>query len=122
MDEAIKQEWVAALRSGEYTQGIAVLSGKEGKDCCLGVLCKLAVKHSVIVPPTEYGRCFVYGYKMDSAILPDEVCDWAKISADGYLQEPFNSKYTGGNISALTSANDDGYSFNEIADIIEAQF
>ena len=45
MDKDIKTQWVGALRSGEYTQGIGSLkskgSDKELSHCCLGVLCTL---------------------------------------------------------------------------------
>lgn len=33
-----KKEWLAALRSGEYTQGIGSLHWGDGRMCCLGVL------------------------------------------------------------------------------------
>lgn len=39
-----KQEWIAALRSGEYTQGYSFLCRKTLKStsfCCLGVYCDL---------------------------------------------------------------------------------
>jgi hypothetical protein len=41
MDADLKAKWVEALRSGEYEQGSLYLR-KEGKHCCLGVLCELA--------------------------------------------------------------------------------
>lgn len=43
MDRELRDKWVAALRSGEYKQGLNQLRGKDedGTDtfCCLGVLC-----------------------------------------------------------------------------------
>lgn len=41
MDAQLKAKWVEALRSGEYRQGTMYLR-REGKHCCLGVLCELA--------------------------------------------------------------------------------
>ena len=41
MKAEIKTEWVAALRSGEYTQGQGWLKSADGRYCCLGVLCTL---------------------------------------------------------------------------------
>ncbi len=41
MDAELKTKWVEALRSGEYEQGIMYLR-RDGKHCCLGVLCELA--------------------------------------------------------------------------------
>lgn len=40
MDPAIKEKWVAALRSGAYEQGRNQLRTANGY-CCLGVLCDL---------------------------------------------------------------------------------
>ncbi len=46
MDADLKQRWVAALRSGEYTQGTNSLVANapgtgQPTHCCLGVLCEL---------------------------------------------------------------------------------
>ena len=38
MDQELKAKWVAALRSGTYTQGRAKLKDEAGAMCCLGVL------------------------------------------------------------------------------------
>lgn len=41
----LKERWVAALRSGEYLQGhgaLAVNYGSAERNCCLGVLCRVA--------------------------------------------------------------------------------
>ena len=53
MNPQIKQQWLAALKSGEYHQGRKFLRyQKDYNDtyqcyCCLGVLCDLAVKAGV---------------------------------------------------------------------------
>lgn len=44
MNPNIKEQWVAALRSGEYTQGQQTLRTRNDTFCCLGVLCDLAAK------------------------------------------------------------------------------
>lgn len=53
MDKAVKERWVAALRSGKYRQGREYLREDpedrhhHAKFCCLGVLCKVeGVEHS----------------------------------------------------------------------------
>lgn len=38
MDKDVKEDWLEALRSGEYVQGRGFLD-KNDKQCCLGVLC-----------------------------------------------------------------------------------
>lgn len=44
MNPELKAKWVAALRSGKYEQGHEYLN-KDGKFCCLGVLCDVAGLH-----------------------------------------------------------------------------
>ena len=39
MTPELKAQWIAALRSGEYTQGRGALKTGDGGYCCLGVLC-----------------------------------------------------------------------------------
>lgn len=41
MNQEIKNQWVAKLRSGEYEQGYNALRSKDNKYCCLGVLCDI---------------------------------------------------------------------------------
>jgi hypothetical protein len=93
MDQNLKEDWVKALRSGEYKQGEDLLYRSETDSyCCLGVLCKVAGKdlYAENIPPQGYG----YGW-LDT-ILP-----------------------TG--VGIFTEMNDiQGKSFNEIADYIEA--
>ena len=38
MDKDVKQQWITALRSGQYSQCQGELKDKEGANCCLGVL------------------------------------------------------------------------------------
>ena len=38
MDKDVKQQWITALRSGQYLQCQGELKDKEGANCCLGVL------------------------------------------------------------------------------------
>jgi hypothetical protein len=51
MNEDVRRQWLAALRSGEFTQGKNTLTKiqSEGPDtyCCLGVLCALAERAGV---------------------------------------------------------------------------
>lgn len=54
MDPELKAKWLEALRSGKYEQGIRVLKTKEGKFCCLGVLCDISGKGSFIEDLGDY--------------------------------------------------------------------
>ena len=40
------QKWVDGLLSGEYEQGRGKLN-KDGKFCCLGVACEVAIKNGL---------------------------------------------------------------------------
>ena len=42
LDKKLKARWVKALRSGRYKQGKGYLQDKDGKNCCLGVLCRIS--------------------------------------------------------------------------------
>ena len=48
MTPELKARWIAALRSGEYTQGRNALKTPEGHYCCLGVLCRVLERPDLI--------------------------------------------------------------------------
>ena len=131
MDQTIKAQWVEALYSDEYEQGHDYLTkiDRDGKvtDCCLGVLCKLAIKAGVEITVKEVEEDdFKYvSYRGKSGTLPIGVMQWA-----GLDQSSPAVNYEGGQI-ALTDLNDgtedgDGnvdlppQPFSEIAACIEA--
>ena len=132
MDKRIKQMWVDALRSGEYHQGKGALTNiKEDReeDCCLGVLCKLAIKDGldIAVYPRASGGNHTF-YDGASATLPPSVAKWAGIDEFGTLpetvevvpEEDDQGPVMNSRVSALTMVNDakDG-TFEKIATIIE---
>jgi hypothetical protein len=91
MDPDLKAKWVAALRSGRFRQARMKLRSEDGF-CCLGVLCVVAG-----LPITEDGQNVVG--------VPDSYDPiWNLTGRDGW---------------GLTSLNDGGLSFAEIADYIE---
>jgi hypothetical protein len=123
MHEHIKKLWVDALRSGNYQQGMGQLRFGDTY-CCLGVLCDLHDRDQVGPgwddKDQTYLRC--------DALLPREVAKWAGIIADDpdcfapneVIQTEFNVALTDHTIrGSLTDANDNGFSFSEIADLIE---
>lgn len=106
MNPEIKQQWVAALRSGEYKQGDAYL--RQGDSfCCLGVLCDVAVKAGLNVHVKSSAVSTLYDGH--SAFLPDSVQDWAGLASC----DP-----RAGNME-LSTRNDTGSTFEEIADLID---
>ena len=119
MDTKVKTLWLGALRSGDYEQGQGVLRCGEAY-CCLGLLCVVA----------QFNPDWYRG-------LPDED-DMASI---GLRSDPmvenvanvngvFATEWKSGvssvhpiiGYSTLSTLNDKyGYTFNQIADVIEAQ-
>lgn len=132
MDKEVKDEWVAALKSGDYKQATGRLSvgvGSDTRHCCLGVLCEIAVKHKVIQPPVIAASGIVgYGQESANAILPWEVAEWAKITAAADLPQlqtlphKLDDEGYDNPIDCLSQANDSGYTFDEIAEVIEERF
>jgi hypothetical protein len=92
MDQSVKEEWVRALRSGEYRQVKGVLH-RDGGYCALGVLCSIAVDHGIVPCVPE------------DTELPYPAHDWADILSTEEAE--------------VASMNDAGETFGSIADWIE---
>ena len=90
MEPIVKKLWLAALRSGVYPQGEGRLFRK-GKYCCLGILCEIS--------PVESS----WWHSLD--LPPEVIRKWAGLES----VDPIG----------LSSLNDSGTPFSEIADIIE---
>ena len=135
MDQQIKAEWVAALRSGGYKQGVHFLR-QDDKFCCLGVLCDLHHKahqkegeddtinswFPTINPDIDDAPCFSYRYG-NTTSLPSVVVDWCGLhSCDPPVQRiaSFENDHVTQD-GTLSLFNDQGATFDQIADIIEEQ-
>ena len=120
MNEEIKVEWLAALRSGKYQQGKSALR-IENNFCCLGVLCDLHAKAN------DKEWCFRTShsdYLGCTQFLPNEVSVWAGLpdaTTTGYRNAGAFFDDDGKEVF-LSTLNDEGKTFNEIADIIEKRF
>lgn len=125
MDKDIKTQWVGALRSGEYTQGIGQLrEGSEeeaGAYCCLGVLCTLYDK-------AMGGDCWEYDsgvtatqytHKGEKNYPSCAVIDWAGLRNITAGPDGGDNTVRIGR-DDLAVLNDGGKSFEEIADLIES--
>lgn len=118
MNKDVKAKWLEALRSGEYEQGRSYLRSDDNKFCCLGVLCEIAVQDGVIdeASLSKYGT-YRYDGWYESA-LPEKVQDWSGVDSTlGRFADAAGSRD-----GALAFINDDGATFDEIADIIESEF
>lgn len=140
MNAEVKQQWLEALRSGEYKQGQEQLhkTGPEGdRFCCLGVLCDLALKagatkvakldqntdydeeteEDVLVNAFDvwYGDANAASLAVTTSfeVLPEDVRKWAGLDGDDPIVE------VDGVEKCLSNLNDNGTTFEALADIIE---
>lgn len=122
MNTAIAGRWVAALRSGKYQQGLNLLKQQHdsGKDsfCCLGVLCELyledhpgspfapELRPDIDRPTSTSGAAYSYG-EDDHELPPAAIREWAELRPHS--------------CDALAEQNDNGTSFEELANLIERE-
>jgi hypothetical protein len=95
----LKQKWLAALRSGDYVQGVGKLRGLDNRYCCLGVLCDVLDKNSWSTAKDRYE------YRGHSRVL------WSGFRAELGLPDDVHMD--------LVTMNDEGASFAKIANCIE---
>jgi hypothetical protein len=122
-----KAAWIAALRSGEYKQGYGKLYDSDTKAmCCLGVGCVVAgvpledLDDLPMPTPDMIKSWFNNPDTLPFHLNLDDAVDAINFSATipvfiGYEKLPHPTN--------LPELNDDeGYSFEQIADIIEEQY
>lgn len=113
MKTDIRDLWVTALLSGEYSQGQDQLTNGESY-CCLGVLCELHRKMTGEGEWDEAGNyCSKRKDETNPDVLPGFVQRWA-----GLTQSDPDVR---GEPSSLVGMNDDGYTFKEIAEVIKRE-
>lgn len=121
--------WLADLRSGRFKQGSGKLCVVEDDGskayCCLGLGCERALGPGQPHPHKDLDRIKVWygssqnypkteGMYCGSALPPDEFWrDWLGLHNQNGNPEQIN-------LDALTTMNDRGVPFPEIADIVEA--
>ena len=138
MNTKIKQKWVSALRSGEYEQGSEKLYSGRGY-CCLGVLCDLYSKENGLkwefrgddviktedeIVPSQLQKFDYFYFDDESEFLPESVMDWAELSVKN-PQVRVECEYGEDArfyVDEIANVNDSGYSFTQLAEIIENQF
>jgi hypothetical protein len=119
MNEQVKQQWIEALRSGEYSQTQEELRNLDGY-CCLGVLCDIYSKSKGV--NFWKGACGCYFFlslpdQYEYSTLPKNVSEWAGLGGvDNPIVEYGEEKV------AISDLNDkEQLTFNQIAAIIEEQ-
>lgn len=147
MKPEIKALWIDALNSGEYKQATGTLreldrvTGNVVGYCCLGVLTDLAEKAGVVkAKPREVDNqtCTYYipangpqDMWGENSGLSHEVREWAGLnSASGTFFDPITVEKTGyygelitEEMNSLIALNDSGgYTFAQIAEVIDAKY
>jgi hypothetical protein len=103
------EKWVTVLRSGKYTQTEGILYDPEEKSfCCLGVAC--AMNYPLHRLKNKYGN---FATVIDKT-SEDLQVDFKKIPKE--LKGPATKNAL---VAELTEINDNGYSFDTIADWLE---
>lgn len=106
MNEA-ERKLVGALRGGRYAQTRGGLRDPHGL-CCLGVACDISG-----LGKWDSHDCYRIGENESSvSFLPEAVREWL-----GWYGRDGATEYDAVNLAAL---NDEGATFNQIADVIEA--
>lgn len=105
MDLVMKQKWCEELRSGRYIQGQRRLRTKENKFCCLGVLCDLVNPQGWKEDCSDNCYSFRFDREVTTGVLPGVIINKYEIHKSDE--------------SKLISLNDDGKSFDQIANYIE---
>ena len=113
--EENRTKWLGALRSGEYKQADGYLK-IDGKFCCLGVACEISglgewIEESPLAPKASSYN--IEGENPVNSVLPETVRGWLGL-------ESVEGAILNGEGFSLTYRNDNGYSFEKIADIIES--
>jgi hypothetical protein len=124
MNADIRAKWTAALRSGEYQQGLTALrqyadvNGRlteQQEYCCLGVLCDLAEKEGVTSGTYDAEHNW-WSYDGRNDYLPESVREWAGLDTPS-PEVPLPHETT---LVMLAELNDDDrWSFAQIADAID---
>ena len=120
MNQQIKQQWIKALRSGEYQQTQEQLRDHHGY-CCLGVLCDLYGKANPNGSWKKENNLFhfeTFKNEYEYSTLPQSVSEWAGL---GGVDNPV-VEYGEEKVVAISDLNDkEQLPFNQIAAIIEEQ-
>lgn len=111
MNPTVKALWVAALRSGQYKQGMSQLRNERNEFCCLGVLCNL---HAQAHPEIAKTQTDPERYLRNRYYMPEAVVQWSGL----YTHRSVEINNVREN---LAYHNDRGVPFAQIADAIEAQ-
>lgn len=114
--KANRKAWTKALRSGIFPQGQRALQRNDGTYCCLGVLCVVAGLERI----RRYDRVAFDG---ETTLAPPAAKDFVGLTSGvgAYSEIEVETPGTPGrHQTSLMALNDNGCSFEEIADVIDS--
>lgn len=123
IDPVVKAEWIKALLSGDYKQGTGTLRDEADGFCCLGVYCDIAkvpVEHLTDeIDGVRFDSRWTYGDGGDknSSYIPTRYAIGGTFNGTQpvvVMYSPFNVP----NYYDLSELNDSGFTFAQIADVI----
>ena len=106
-----RKEWTAALRSGEYPQGRGMMQSAKGY-CCLGLACMLAGVPEDVLMGAETSLFDGLPYDIRAGVVNED----AKAAGVLYTQLGLSA----GDCEEFAVRNDAGWTFDRIADLIDA--
>lgn len=115
------RKWVDALRDGGYRQATGNLTNGDGF-CCLGVACDISGVGSwneMDEYETEYDSGDGPVQEFEASALPRAVQEWLGVDTDN-PELPHTPEQ--GRMTCIGANDDFGLSFEQIADLIEAQY
>ena len=117
----IKEEWLTALRSGEYVKDKGQLNYK-GNYCCLGVLCEIQKRPQYIKRSNyiAYDNYTAYDDEISSLSYKNPL--YEILSDNGDLQGFSIKILDGRKFNNLARINDDTETFDEVIEVIEKYF
>ena len=113
MNPVARRLWLEALRDPKRQQGVGALRTLDG-DCCLGVLCDVSGL-GTWGPIEDDGAAYVAQCGGRTDTLPPTVVAWAGLTDDN------PELRIGDQVLPAAEWNDNGKTFEEIADAIEEQ-
>ncbi len=127
LNPEVKKLWTTALRSGHYKQCQGALEIEEVGMCCLGVLSSLAYAKGIctrsLFGPDDSDRDnapegILFKYDNHGLSLPHSVSIWAGVPSDDVTFK-WDGTETMDRFFSLSQLNDHGFTFNQIADVID---
>ena len=120
MNPQVKEKWVNALRSGDYSQNTDGRLRNQNGFCCLGVLCDLYAKEND--KEWDDNQYFEYYLFEDHYEFPPEsVIEWAGLSCENPEVKIVSGIEHYSTVETLACLNDSAVTFNEIANLISSQ-